>query len=679
MSRKQNKLGKFWQELKRRNVTRVLAVYIAAGFMILELVSMMSDSFGLPEWSWKVSFFILLAGLVITLIVSWVYDMTPGGIEKTIPPSQLEEGEDEIASPSWKNWKIATYASFVVIIGLILFNIFTRNRNPDKQILYGKSIAVLPFINDGLVSEEHFINGTMGTIQNNLCIIKDLRVASRTSVEQYRNAPKSIPEIAEDLNVSFILDGSGQKYGNQFRLTLHLMDNSGNQLWSVSYDRDLHPINSFYSLQSEIAQLVAREVNAIISPDEKQRIENVPTTSITANDFYSKGLEEWNKYRYQDDKSAIEKAEEFFRKTLVYDSTFALAYVGLGRIYFDEETYSEKILSETFMDSVLLFVNKALSYDHQLSEAYRLRGRHTMEVSGQKELALTDFNRALELNPNDQETYVIRGYHYIDYMGDFVRGIEDIEQALERSSGSERIARIRNLRGIYRAIGFYDISDHYSRQILSLTGDSVDYYASLIWISYCKEDIESMLKYEKIMQEFQSDYKIWGFMAMDVGYEDVVIEQSRREIEAYKAGEPMNAVMALYAYSPGYASWLLEEYEMARYFFDLQIELGEEIIRQKRAHAEFGHSHIDMVKVFAFTGNFEKAFEYLNDLAENKNTIPTWMIAMINLCPMIEPIQDSPEYKEIMQKMEIKYQTEHKRVRRWLEETGRMEILLNSK
>ena len=82
MSRKQNKLEKFWQELKRRNVTRVLAVYIAAGFMILELVSMMSDSFGLPEWSWKVTFFILLAGLVITLIVSWVYDMTPGGIRK---------------------------------------------------------------------------------------------------------------------------------------------------------------------------------------------------------------------------------------------------------------------------------------------------------------------------------------------------------------------------------------------------------------------------------------------------------------------------------------------------------------------------------------------------------------------------------------------------------------------
>ena len=127
MTRKQNRLSQFWHELKRRNVTRVLAVYIAAGFMILELVGMMSDSFGLPEWSWKVTFFILLAGLIIAVIVSWIYDITPEGIEKTIPSSELEEGEEQIAPPSWKNWKVATYISVVVIIGLILFNIFTRN------------------------------------------------------------------------------------------------------------------------------------------------------------------------------------------------------------------------------------------------------------------------------------------------------------------------------------------------------------------------------------------------------------------------------------------------------------------------------------------------------------------------------------------------------------------------
>jgi TolB-like protein len=674
MSNSPGKLSQFWQELKRRNVTRVLAVYIAAGFMILELVDMTSEPFGLPDWSMKAAFFILLAGLIIAVIVSWIYDVTPGGIKKTMPSGQVEKGEDQIAPPSWKNWKIATYVSAVVIIGLILFNIFTLNRVSDSLALYGKSIAVLPFKNDSPDQEnEYFINGTMESILDNLCKIKDLRVISRTSVEQYRNTFKPIPEIAKEMQASFFLEASMRKYGNQIRMTVQLIDQTDTHLWSGQYERTIQQVEDLFSLEIEIAELVAEEVGAIITPEEKQRIEKAPTTSLTANDFYSKGKEEWNKYRFQNDKEAIYRAEQLFRKALEFDSTFALAYVGLGRIYFDEDTYTEKILSETFMDSVLFFVNKALSFDHQLAEAYRLRGMHTMEVSGQRNRALSDFNRALELNPNDQETYYERGYHYIDYLGNFVSGLEDIEEALKRSSGSERLARIGNLRGIYRGIGFYDISDHYSRQILSLTGDSVEYYYSLIWNAYCKEDVEAMLENERKIQVFAPDYRLWGFLAMDVGYEDVVIEESKPEIEAYLAGEPATGVAALYGYGAGYASWLLGEHEQAEYFFDLQIKYGEEIIAHNRAHAIFGHSHIDMVKVFAFTGKFEKAFEYLDDLAENLNTIPTWMTAMINLCPMIEPIQDTPEYKEIMQKMELKYQAEHNRVRRWLEETERME------
>jgi hypothetical protein len=134
-----NKLSQFWQELKRRNVTRVLAVYIAAGFMILELVDMISEPFGLPEWSFKLALFILFAGLFITLIISWIFDVTPKGVEKTKPSSELQEGEKTIASNSWK---IATYVSFVVIIGLVVLNIV----GGGKQLRSGdiQSLVILP-------------------------------------------------------------------------------------------------------------------------------------------------------------------------------------------------------------------------------------------------------------------------------------------------------------------------------------------------------------------------------------------------------------------------------------------------------------------------------------------------------------------------------------------------------
>ena len=673
MSGNQNKLSQFWRELRRRNVTRVLAVYIAAGFMILELVSMMSEPFGLPDWSMKAAFFILVAGLVITLIISWVYDVTPTGVEKTRPSSELEEGEDKVVPQAWRNWKIATYVSAVVIVGLILFNIFTRNLSSENLILYGKSIAVLPFKNDSPDQEnDYFINGTMESILDNLCKIKDLRVISRTSVEQYRNTYKPIPEIAKEMQASFFLEASMRKYGNQIRMTVQLIDQTDTHLWSGQYEKTIQQVEDLFSLEIEIAQLVAEEVGAIITPKEKQRIEKAPSSSLTAIDFYSKGKEELNKYLYQNDKAAIDKAKVFFQKAVGYDSTYAQAYAGLGRIYFEEQSWSEEILSESFLDSVLYYVNKALLYDHQLAEAYRLRGDYTLAVQGDHNRALSDYTNALELNPNDQETYASRGNLYIGIRGDYVKGLEDLENSLKRSSGSELALKLANLGGVYRNIGFFDISHWYSLQLLSLDGDSVEYYDRLTWIAYVQEDIETMLELEKKIQEFWPDYRIGAWMALDVGNNDVFIEGAQKIIDNHNAGVN-EAVIALYAYAPGYASWLMGEDEQAEYYFNLQIKYGEEIIEQNRAHAIYGHSYIDMIKVFAFTGRQAKAFEYLDELAENQNTVNKLMIAMIKLCPMIEPIHGEPEYKEIMQKMEIKYQTEHNRVKKWLEETGRME------
>jgi hypothetical protein len=137
-----NKLSQFWQELKRRNVTRVVAVYIAAAFMILELVDMIREPFGLPDWSMKVTFFILLAGLIVAVIVSWIYDIHPEeGMVKTEPFEKLKAKDIPKSSNSWK---IASYFSFVVIVGLIVLNIIPRTG--QKEILE-KSIAVLPFEN----------------------------------------------------------------------------------------------------------------------------------------------------------------------------------------------------------------------------------------------------------------------------------------------------------------------------------------------------------------------------------------------------------------------------------------------------------------------------------------------------------------------------------------------------
>ena len=326
MTANPNKLSQFWQELKRRNVTRVLTIYIAAGFMIFELVDIVSEPFGLPDWSLKLAFFILIAGLFITIIISWIFDVTPKGVEKTKPTSELKEGEKTVFSNSWR---IATYVSIVVIIGLILLNIFNLSKVSESLTQYGKSIAVLPFINDTQDKEnDQFISGAMESILNNLSRIEDLRVVSRISVEQYRDKFLPIPEVAEAQMVSYVLGGSMQKYGDHTRITLKLIDLHDRLLWSEQYDREIKQAEEYFAFWSEIAQLVAEEIQIVITPEEEQLIKITPTISLTAHSFYQKGwdlsLECYREFYNENkpiDTAKLYTAEHLFRLALEYETS----------------------------------------------------------------------------------------------------------------------------------------------------------------------------------------------------------------------------------------------------------------------------------------------------------------------------------------------------------------------
>ena len=237
MSSSPNKLSHFWQELKRRNVVRVVTVYAGAAFVILELVDIVAEPLKLPSWLLPVVIVLLSIGFIIAVILSWIYDIHPeGGMVKTEPAYKIKI---EDIPKSSNSWKIASYISFVVIVALIVLNIIPRT---GKKEILEKSIAVLPFQNDSPDQEMYFINGIMEEILDNLCKIADLRVVSRSSVEQYRNEPKPIPVVAEEMDVGYILEGSGQRDGDNIRLTVQLLDARKDQhIWSESYYRVKSP------------------------------------------------------------------------------------------------------------------------------------------------------------------------------------------------------------------------------------------------------------------------------------------------------------------------------------------------------------------------------------------------------------------------------------------------------
>ena len=650
------KIFDFWQELKRRKVVRVITVYAAAAFVILELTDIVAPSLGLPDWTLNFIIILLSVGFIIAIILSWIYDIHPeGGIVKT-EAAHHDKSEDNRASS--KVWKIASYISFVIIVALIILNIIPRSSRSEVKEIIDKSIAVLPFINDSPDEENaYFINGTMEAILDNLCKIEDLRVVGRTSVEQYRNAPKPITEIAKEMNVSYILEGSGQKDGNKVRITLQLIDGINDKhLWSSPYIREIE-IGQIFDLQSEIAQLVAAEIEAVITPEEKQLIEKIPTTNLTAYDFYQRGRDEHWRYWLEDDKEVLERAENLYRKALEYDSTFAQAYTGLADVFWDKH-YWRDYFSEAFLDTFLILTNIALSYDDQLAEAYRNRGAY-YEGIGKPDQALKEYNKALDYNPNDW-----MGYRDIAglYDDEPIKQIENYEKALSLNHGPRLPYSLKNLGYAYLSSGFIEKAKYYGQESFALDGDTASYLNFLVFTEFSLENFEKSLDIGRKLLKLDSTY-LYPIIFNLTGNHQELYSYYTKHLKEFQE----SSWILLNSHRIGVALWKLGEYEKAENHFNLQVKYSFESIELGRQIETSKFAHYDLSAAYAWLGDKQKAFHYLNEF-NKRRFIPLWLVVQLKIDPLFETIRDEPEYQQIVKDFEAKYQAEHERVRMWLVE-----------
>ena len=664
-----NRLSQFWQELKRRKVLRVITVYAAVAFVILQLVEILAPSLRLPEWTMNLILVLLIVGFLIAVILSWIYDVHPeGGIVKTEP---VRKAKEEPAPPSSKSWKIASYISFVVIIGLIVLNIIPRT---SKKEILDKSIAVLPFKNDSPNQERmYFINGTMESILDNLCKIEDIRVVSRNSVEQYRDNPKPTPVVAEEMNVGFVLEGSGHRDGNNVRLFVQLLDGRNDQhLWSKSYDAD---IDEIFSMQSEIAQLVAAEIEAIITPEEKELIDKIPTTSLTALDFYQRGREEyWSSLLNREYWSRLEKAESFFNKALEYDPDYASAYAGLAMVIYSKYftntrsgvQYSADYYRSVNLDSMNLLAQRAMDLDDQIADAYFAKGIYEQERGNLRE-GLEYMNDALKINPNHTLAMLGAASIYGDSY-DLVNSLTILHKAASMERGSVLPVIYLQLYSIYSAIGFPEKSLQYLENHLSLTEDSITYF---IWRRAGEVQAgnqEKANKYAAAAYEFDST-NVDAIMIM--GASNL---ESKRYEEAYPyylkyfsqletSGElDVNDMNRM-----GYVLWMTGRKEEAQHYF-------QEMIYHCKRHIEInsgygrGFAPFDLAGVYAFLGETDTAYNYLEEFSKT-NWQYFFVLDWLDISdPLFESIRQEDRFHKLLRDMENKYQAEHERVRQWLEE-----------
>jgi len=649
-----NKLSQFWQELKRRKVVRVITVYAAAAFVILELMDIIVEPLKLPEWFLPMVIVLLCIGFIIAIILSWIYDVKPEvGIVKT-EPAHGAKREDQPSSSS--SWKIASYISFLVIVVLIVLNILPRSNRSEEIEILDKSIAVLPFINDSPEQENDLIiDGYMMSILNNLSMIEDLKVIPRPSIEQYRNSTKPIPEIAKELNVSYLLYASGQKLGDNIRLTIQLYDPDEATLWSHQYDNKITKVEDHITLQSSIAQSVAKEIDARITPEEAELINKIPTTNLAAYEFYTKGLEKYH-------NGELENAEDLFHYALEADSTYAKAYVGLARVYWDKQ-YWEDYLLEEFLDSSLWYANTALSYDNQLPEAYGIRGEY-YEETGNYDQALKDYDQALDYNPNYIQVLLRKGPMLAWTLHDPIQAISTMEEAHSRISGDELPDLLVNLGWMYGHFGFPDIARKFHFEALSLDGDSARYFERMGSLGVITGNFKEGAKWYKKAYVLDSTDLFWnGYIYSVLGDHDEAYRIHKRLAEKIKnMGEiPLHNLQRI-----GYAFWMVGEEDEAAYYFNEKIRYSEESIRLDR---EYGNllAYYSLATVYAFLGERTKAFQNLEIFIIDA-PYSLYFLNLVKHDPLFNSIREEERFQNYLKQFEDSYQAEHERVRKWLEE-----------
>ncbi len=419
MPEQSNNPFNFWQELKRRKVIRVITVYGAAAFVILELVDIVSPSLGLPTWTLNFIIVLLCVGLILSIILSWVYDITPEGVQKTKPVSKETEPKKEKPARTM-GWQIATYASIVVIIGLLMINIFGGKKKAESLAALEKSIAVLPFENMSSDEEYNYIGGAFtDEIIMELQKIKAFdRVSSRTSTMQYEMERPTIPEIADKLKVNYIIEGSIQRYEEDVKIRVQVIRaKDEDHIWADEYTGKWKDI---FSIQDEIAYNVANKLSVVLSTEELMSIGKRPTENLAA---YSLLL----KARSTDGMERLNLLDE----ALSLDPNFAAAYAEKGGWWlWYAGGWRGSVSSSEVISNALPLLTRALEIDPNNAEAhYGLAGLQIWYFWN-FEASEKEYKIAIRLNPSNAE--VIHDYtDLLDATGRFEEALEWSDKGVE--------------------------------------------------------------------------------------------------------------------------------------------------------------------------------------------------------------------------------------------------------
>jgi len=417
---------KFFAELKRRRVFRVIAVYGAVAFVVLQVADIAFPGLGLPPWALTLVLALILLGFPIAVVLAWAFEMTPGGVKRTeaAAPGEITAIVSEPAQRRWPAGLLALAGIAALMAGAWWVGrssapagegagiVRAASANEILDVAYADlagdtrpSVGVLPFADLSPEGDQvYFADGMSEELLNALAKVRALRVAGRTSSFAYRNVEKDLREIGEELGVQYLVEGSVRKQGARLRITAQLVDAEDNfHLWSETYDRTLDDV---FAVQEEIAGAIAEALKVSLGVDDGDRLV-APTGDIGAYEIYLTA-----RARMRERGQGVPEAVRLFEAVVARDSTWAPGWAGLAQAHSLVPYYLPRELDEdeedaiwrSSLDAAEAAAERALSLDPRSAGGEVALG-NVLRDRWQWQEAEAHYVRALEIDPDDVEAH----------------------------------------------------------------------------------------------------------------------------------------------------------------------------------------------------------------------------------------------------------------------------------
>jgi tetratricopeptide (TPR) repeat protein/TolB-like protein len=685
MADSSNKFSRFLMELKRRKTDRVLVMYAAASFVVLQLADILIGGLSLPGWVMTLIIIIAATGFPVAAIFSWFFDITPGGIEKTKPLNAKRRIKLEAQVRTWKE---TTMISLIVIVALIIFNIARGNIQSSDIKRTDKSIAVLPF--DNLTPNEvlPFTTDVITSfIRTGLNRTNVLQVRERWEVQEFRTIDRPMEEIAKKLNVFFLVTGEMVSSKELVLVNINLLrykKNKVERIWGNKYPFD--PKGNIDGLD-EIPVDIVNALKIVLSDDEKKRIKKRPTVNTAAFFNYLEGT------AYQDD-----------------------AYNGILYLSMGDSIFKDLSVAKSF-DRAIFFYDKAISADSAFALAYAKRAltrawgyRAGHFKIDQMDNCRRDAERALQIDSDLPDAKIAFGFYYYYFREDYDKALEYFREVAarepENSNNNYYMAIVLRAQGkwdesqamiqravknnlqnplfltniglSYHILHKYDTAIYYhDRAIKMLPGWSAP-YSNKIESLLLKDGntIEAEVVFDTAVKRTTGGYFPWIRIIFDLyngRFREALLKAELGGPSDFTDNGTRSLLMAEIYRNLDNPSMASEHYGAALEYFNRYLadnpedpailgsigiaaaglrertkalEACEKAIMLTRYNGpDKSDRMIEMAQVYVMLGDYDKSLKILDELLKNPSNIS---IKLLQLDPFWKPLHDKPGFKKLL-------------------------------